>query len=107
MSIFRETAHISEILEASKTGPVIIFKFSSECASSSRLKADLQKKVDEKKLIQPIYLIVVQLQKTLSKKIEEYFDIKHESPQIIILRNGKVVYTANHLRIKTENFVFG
>ncbi len=107
MNPFKETYHLSEVLEASNKSPLIIFKFSSECNSSSRLKGQFEKEIEEKKITQPIYLVVVQKQRALSRKIEEYFEIKHESPQIIILSKGKAIYTANHFNIKTENFVFG
>lgn len=107
MNYFRETSHLSELLEASDKSPIIIFKFSSECSSSSRLKAEFEKNKEQEKLREPIYLVTIQKQKALSAKIEEYFGIKHESPQIIILKDRKVQYAASHLNIKLENFVFG
>ncbi|HEY0220952.1 MAG TPA: bacillithiol system redox-active protein YtxJ [Candidatus Paceibacterota bacterium] len=104
-SSFKETSHLSEIIENSKNKPVIIFKFSSECGSSERLKNKLEKLIDEKKLTSLIYLVIVQNMKALSKNIEGYFGIKHESPQIIVLSDGKPTYSESHDKIEVENFV--
>lgn len=102
MKNFKETTHLSEILEESNKSPVIIFKFSSECGSSDRLQKELDESVEKGDLKLPIYLVTVQKQKMLSKKIEEYFDIKHESPQILIIDDKKVTYHRNHFKIKVE-----
>ncbi len=106
MRIFKETSHLSEIIEESNTEPVIIFKFSSECNSSCRLYNKLEKEILDKTLKAPVYLVTVQKQPVLKEKIAEMFNIKHESPQILILIKGKVVYTAHHNSIKIEDFVF-
>ena len=106
MNHFKETTHLSEIIEQSDQNPVIIFKYSNNCNSSSRLYKKLEKMKDDGALNFPIYLVTVQVQSVLSKKIEEHFEIKHQSPQIIILNKRKVVYNANHNSIKTEDFIF-
>lgn len=106
MDKFLKTTHLSEILEKSNESPVIIFKYSSECGSSPRLSIEFQKAIDEKIIIHPVYIVVIQNHRTLSNKIEELFQIKHESPQIIILSKGKVTYTAHHRNINIKNFKY-
>ncbi len=106
MNDFIVTTHISEIIEESNKQPVIIFKYSSECGSSSRLKTELEEEMKAKKINYPIYLVTVQIQKVLSQKISDMFQIKHESPQVIVLNKGSVTYTAHHMDIKTDKFAF-
>ena len=103
---FKQPASISEIIEHSRREPVIIFKYSSECGTSSELARGLEKAVEKKAIPCPIYQITVQIKPTLSANIAEYFDITHETPQIIILRNARVTYTAHHRNIKIRNFSF-
>ncbi len=100
MNYFKETTHLSEMLEESNKYPVIIFKYSSECGTSERLQKEFEENIEKGNLKHQIYLLTVQKQKVLSKKVEEYFGIKHESPQVIILKSGKVVYHEDHFRIK-------
>ena len=107
MQKFLSTPHLSEILEKSEKEPVIIFKYSKTCRSSEVLKLELEEVIESKKILNPIYIVVVQDRPELSRKIEEFFEIKHESPQIIIIKDTKVIYTGNHHHIKIENFVFG
>ena len=91
----------------SHTYPVIIFKYSDDCYSSKRLSLKLEEEITKKKLLDniKIYLIIVQKQPALSENIAKRFDIKHESPQIIILNKGKVSYTAHHNNINIKEFV--
>jgi len=101
MAYFRETTYLTDIIEESHNNPVIIFKYSNDCNSSSVLKKELE----SKGIKSPIYLVTVQIHKALSQKIEEAFKIKHESPQIIILDKNKVTYTAHHENIKINDII--
>lgn len=105
MRIFKKTTHLSEIIEASEKNPVTIFIYSDDCNTSSRLADEIENEVKEKKLTPVIYMVTVQTEPVLSKKIEEWFDIQHESPQIITLDKGKVVYTAHHKNIQLAEFL--
>ncbi len=103
MTIFHETTHLSEIIENSENMPVIIFKYSNNCGSSVRLENELNKAFGAGKIVSKIYRVTVQNQPVLSKKIEDWFAIKHESPQIIAIDRGKVIYTANHNKISLDD----
>ncbi len=105
MRIFKKTTHLSEILEASEKNCVTIFIYSDDCNSSSRLADIIEKEVEIKKAKTIIYQVTVQTEPVLSKKIEEWFDITHESPQIISILKGKVVYTAHHDAIHVSKFI--
>ena len=106
MTNFKKATSLSEIIEESQKNTVIVFKFSSECNSSIRLEKEFEKSILEKKLNSPIYKVIVQDQPALSKNISEFFDVKHESPQILIVNKGKLTYTAHHNSVKIEDFVF-
>lgn len=105
MGIFKKTTHLSEIIEQSEKTRVIIFKYSDDCNSSSRLAMQIENFIAERKLQVNIYMVTVQTEPVLSKKIEEWFEIEHETPQIIAVDKGKVIYTAHHNDIKLENFI--
>jgi bacillithiol system protein YtxJ len=98
MKAFLKTSYLSDILEYSKKSKVVIFKFSKNCGSSHRLVEKI-KKIRKKENLLPIFLVTLQEQKSLSQNISEYFNIKHESPQIIIIKDGEVVNNANHDKI--------
>lgn len=106
MSYFKITTHLSEILEESEKNPLIIFIYSSQCGTSHKLSNELEEKIKDRSISFPIYKVTVQTEPELSRKIEEWFQIKHESPQIIILNQGKVAYTEHHNKIEIENFKY-
>lgn len=94
------SAQITEIKTLSNTKPVLIFKHSTRCSVSSMSLDRLirnWKKADEDKIV-PYFLDLISY-RSLSNLIEEEFNIPHESPQVIIIRNGQSVYDTSHYGI--------
>ena len=81
-----------EELNASST-PVILFKHSSTCPISESAYDEMAK------VNAPVNLVVVQDRRDLSNEIEEKTGIRHESPQVIILKNGQPVWNTSHRKI--------
>lgn len=106
MSNFKTTTHLSEILEESEKNPVVIFIYSSQCGTSHKLSNELEQKMKDGIIKPSVYKVTVQTEPVLSGKIEEWFKIKHESPQIIIVNKGKVTYAEHHSKIEIENFKY-
>ena len=52
----------------------------------------------------PLYRLYVQRSRELSQYIEKTYNVKHESPQLIVFENGKAVANASHYDI-TERFL--
>ena len=79
--------------------PVVIFKHSDTCGISSRAYAEMSKVAQ---IDRPVGLVTVQTERGISDEIESRFNIEHESPQILILRNGEIVWSASHGRVQAE-----
>jgi len=47
--------------------------------------------------------VVVQENREISNQIEQDLGVKHESPQVIIIKDKKVVYHSSHDNIKIED----
>ena len=78
----------------SNEAPVVIFKHSTTCGISSFAYGEMAR-------VQGVVALVeVQSAPEVSREIEVRTGIEHESPQVIILRNGKAVWHASHSRIK-------
>jgi len=74
----------------------ILFKHSNMCGISTRAYAEIAK------LKQPVGLITVQKARAVSDEIEKRWNIAHETPQVLIIRDGKLIWDASHFRIKAE-----
>lgn len=96
MKRIKTIAAWESVLEKSKEEPLIIFKLSMTCFSSLTAKKELQ--TLQTKL--PIYIVIVQMDRKVSKAIEEDLGVKHETPQLLILKDGKGIWQATHYHIK-------
>ena len=78
---------------ADKTQPLIIFKHSTRC-SVSRMSKQLFE--GEWKNDKEVYLINVVENRETSNSVASKFGIQHESPQILVIKNGRCIYDASH-----------
>ncbi|HVS79387.1 MAG TPA: bacillithiol system redox-active protein YtxJ [Candidatus Paceibacterota bacterium] len=81
-------------LEESKSGPIVIYKHSTACAGCERQLSEMHEGVAYKEITRPVYYVVVQESGELSKRIADDLQIPHQSPQAIIVINGRACYDA-------------
>ena len=100
--------HLSDIheLEAaiaeSCERPVLLFKHSRTCGISCEALDELHAHVAEAGVAASYKVITVQSHRRLSDSAAERFGIRHETPQAILLRDGRPVWNASHFRITAE-----
>jgi bacillithiol system protein YtxJ len=82
----------------------IIFKHSPICPSSGVAMEEMQNFVQNHPEI-PVYVVDVRAQRPLSQKTAAYFGVQHESPQVIIVRNGAADWHASHYEITAARVV--
>jgi len=85
-----DTTELDALFEKSKEQAVVIFKHSVTCPISSGVYHEISNADAD------INLIVVQNARNISSAVAEKTGVRHETPQAIILKNGKVVYHASH-----------
>ena len=51
----------------------------------------------------PVWIVDVNVQRSLSREVADRTGIAHESPQAILLTNGEVVYDVSHFDIKADD----
>ena len=84
-----------QLLTASKERPILIFKHSNACGVSSAAFREMEK-------LENVNLLEVQSARELSNEIEATTGVTHETPQVIVLRDGKAVWNASHYRVKAD-----
>ncbi|KPN95650.1 bacillithiol system redox-active protein YtxJ [Lysinibacillus sp. ZYM-1] len=85
-----------DILEQSCEKPCLVLKISMTCLSSISALKEVKLFVTEL----PKYLVIVQKEREVSDAIARDLRVKHESPQLLILRDGKGIWQATHYKIK-------
>lgn len=93
---------IEGIVETSHAIPCLIFKHSTRCPVSALAKHRLENEWDfDEKTLQPYYLDLIRFRE-VSNYIAERFSVFHESPQVLLIRDGDCTYDASHLDITVE-----
>ena len=90
-----DIGQLDEIVDLSNEKPVAIFKHSTRCSiSRMALKQfenefNLQDKID-------IYFLDLLNYREISNEIANRFNVMHQSPQILLIKNGKAIFAASH-----------
>lgn len=94
------TADLKQAIELSNEQPVALFKHSTRCSVSMMAKRGLEQFWDLPIVAYHLDLIA---HRDISNQIANTFGVKHESPQIIVIRNGKPIYHASHGKIDVDD----
>ena len=83
--------------------PCILFKHSTSCSISSiaKLRLDQDGEVIGSKA--NWYYLDLLRHRPISNYIAEKLNVYHESPQVIIVKNGEATYDVSHLDISIED----
>lgn len=79
----------------------VLFKHSNSCPVSWAAEREV-KRFQAAAPDVPVYTLVVQEDRPLSNRVAQEMQIRHESPQVIILRHGQPVAHASHEQISAE-----
>jgi len=79
----------------------IVFKHSSSCPVSWAAHAQVSRFFQEHPEA-PVRIVSVTRERPLSQQIAAATGVRHESPQILVLRRGKVLASASHGDITRE-----
>ncbi len=91
---------LNEIKVKSAGKPQLIFKHSTRCSISSMAKNRLDR-AEQPEGIDFYYLDLI-ANRNLSNKVAEVFDVEHESPQVLLIKNGSCVYDESHMGISID-----
>ena len=89
-----DRATLDNLITDSKQQPVIVFKHSNACSISSRAYREMEK------VEAPVNILVVQSARDVSRELANLTGVRHETPQVIVLRDGKAVWNASHFDVQ-------
>ena len=98
-----EMSQLDEIEAASEEQPVAIFKHSTRCGISRMVLKNFERDIEKNGAGNAIlYFLDLLSNRDISAEIAQRFGVQHESPQLLILENGKVVQHSSHHSIDAE-----
>ena len=93
---------IEDVVDQSYKHPCLIFKHSIRCSLSAIAKHRLENDWDfNDGELQPFFLDLINY-RALSTLVADRFAIEHESPQVLLIKDGICTYNVSHLDIKVR-----
>lgn len=90
-------------IDAVMAAPVaLVYKHSTRCPVSTAAYHEVQRLVEERPEA-PVWIVDVIAQRRLSQAVEARTGVQHESPQVVLLVAGEVVYDASHFAVRADD----
>ncbi|HET7360644.1 MAG TPA: bacillithiol system redox-active protein YtxJ [Salinimicrobium sp.] len=102
-----EINQLDEIEAESLNASVAIFKHSTRCGISKMVLRKFESEYSGDEKGAKLYFLDLLKYRGISNEIANRYGVRHESPQLIVLKGGKVVSHASHQAIEAEMVVGG
>lgn len=90
---------LDRLLAASERRPLLLFKHSYTCGTSAEALDELVAHLHESPPNVHYAMVTVQTHRDVSKAVAEKLGVRHETPQALLIRGGRVVWSASHFRV--------
>ena len=94
---------LKQIITKSQQRPQVIFKHSTRCSISSVALQRLQKAEQPSDI--DFYFLDLIAHREISNKVTQVFGVNHESPQVLVIRDGQCVFDESHLGIHMDDIL--
>ncbi|MBT1685383.1 bacillithiol system redox-active protein YtxJ [Dawidia soli] len=96
---------LEAIRKESTEKPVLIFKHSTRCSISRMVLDRLERNWDAQEMEPHVkaYFLDLISYRQISNQIADLFQVEHESPQVLIIRDGASVYDRSHMAIDYQH----
>ncbi len=89
-------AELDAVIARSHEIPVVLFKHSTRCSISTMAKSRFERSWDiDATAMEPYYLDLIAF-RSVSNKISADLGVVHQSPQVILIKDGQAVYDTSH-----------
>lgn len=97
-----EMNQLDEIKSLSKSKAVLIFKHSTRCGISRMVLKNFENEFNLRDSEIELYFLDLIENRTISNEIAMKFNVLHQSPQVLVLKNDGVIYYDSHHQISVE-----
>lgn len=95
----------NDALSASEKGPVVLLKHSTRCSISSMALNRVEQSLEDLSKVASCYLLDLIAYRDISNTIASAMEVKHESPQVLVLKNRACIYTSSHYDIRPSTIL--
>lgn len=95
----QDLGQLNEIMETSREKPVLIFKHSTRCSVSRMALKQFENEYTIPENEATLYFLDLIAFRDVSNEIANRFSVTHQSPQLLLIKDGKSVYDVSHSEI--------
>jgi bacillithiol system protein YtxJ len=99
LTVLRTLDGFESALAGSSGRPLLLLKHSLTCGTSAYAHEEVEDFLSAPGFPGDACVVHVQTGRAISDAIAKRFGIRHESPQLLLISNGQVVWQASHHRI--------
>ena len=103
LTILKAAEQLDRVLASSGERPVLLFKHSYSCGISAEALDELLDHLNTRDHDLPVAMVTVQTHRELSNAVSVKLGIRHETPQALLIKDGKVVWSASHFRVTSDS----
>lgn len=96
-----DLGQLNEIIALSNEKPVAIFKHSTRCSVSRMALKQFENEFNSSDKVTSYFLDLIEY-RAISNEIANRFGVTHQSPQLILIKEGKAIYNVSHSDIDAE-----
>jgi bacillithiol system protein YtxJ len=94
---------LEQLIAESQKRPVLLFKHSYSCGISAEALDELVDHLNGEETDARYAIVTVQTHRDISNAVTTKLAVRHETPQAILLRGGKAVWSASHFRVNATS----
>jgi bacillithiol system protein YtxJ len=102
--LLQDLGQLNEIVNNSHEKPALIFKHSTRCSVSRMALKQFENEFDLENQVYAYYLDLLEY-RPISNEIASLFGVFHQSPQLLLIKDGKSVYDVSHSDIDAQALV--
>ncbi len=105
LTSLRELAELERLIAASDERPLLLFKHSYTCGVSAEALDELIAHLNAQPADVHYAMVTVQTHREVSNAVSQRLGVRHETPQALLVREGRVVWSASHFRVTADAVV--
>ena len=100
-NILNNNDQLDQIDESSKQKPILLFKHSTSCPISAMALNRFEREYQQDASFDLYYLDLIAF-RDISNEIANRYEVRHESPQVLLIKNGSATFNTSHTAISFE-----
>jgi bacillithiol system protein YtxJ len=93
---------LDQLLAESQNRPLLLFKHSYSCGISLEALDEIVDHLNQGSLDARYAMVTVQTHRELSNAVASRLGVRHQTPQAIVVRDGRAVWSASHFRVNAS-----